>query len=74
MMGMTKMDDAIIELQMKVSFQDSLLEELNQVIVDQQDQLSRLELAIETLKVQMNTMQTSMHQENSQQHEIPPHY
>jgi SlyX protein len=71
---MAEMDDAIIELQMKVSFQDSLLEELNQVIIDQQDQIARLQLAIETLKVQMNTMQTSMHQENGPQHEIPPHY
>lgn len=68
------MEDAIIDLQMKLAFQDSLLEELNQVIIDQQDQLSRLELAIETLKVQMHTMQTSMHSETTQQHEIPPHY
>jgi len=74
MMGMTKMEDAIIDLQTKVAFQDSLLEELNQVIVDQQDQISRLELAIETLKVQINTMQTSLHQEVGQQHEVPPHY
>jgi SlyX protein len=68
------MSDAIIDLQMKISFQDGLLEDLNQVIIDQQNQLSKLELAIETLKVQMSTMQTSMHQGNGQQHEIPPHY
>lgn len=68
------MEDSIIDLQMKVSFQEGLLEDLNQVIIDQQQQISRLELAIETIKVQMRTMQTSMHQENSQQHEIPPHY
>jgi SlyX protein len=68
------MSDAIIDLQMKISFQDGLLEDLNQVIIDQQNQLSKLELAIETLKVQMRTMQTSMHQGNGQEHEIPPHY
>lgn len=67
-------NEAIIDLQMKLSFQDGLLEDLNQVIIGQQDQISRLELAIETLKVQMSTMQTSMHQGNGQQHEIPPHY
>ena len=66
--------EAIIDLQMKLSFQDGLLEDLNQVIIGQQDQIARLELAIETLKVQMSTMQTSMHQGNGQQHEIPPHY
>ncbi len=67
------MNDDIIDLQTKLSFQDGLLEQLNQVVTDQQQQISRLELAIETLKVQVNTMQTAT-QEPGQQHEIPPHY
>ncbi|MBE0438485.1 MAG: SlyX family protein [Gammaproteobacteria bacterium] len=68
------MNNEIVDLQMKLSFQEALLDDLNQVIIDQQQQISRLELAIETIKVQMRTMQTSIHQENGQQHEIPPHY
>ncbi len=71
---MASVEENIIDLQTKLSFQDGLLEDLNQVIIGQQDQIARLELAIETLKVQMSTMQTSMHQGNGQQHEIPPHY
>jgi SlyX protein len=71
---MSAESEAIIDLQMKLSYQDDLLEDLNQVIIGQQDQIAKLELAIETLKVQMSTMQTSMHQGNGQQHEIPPHY
>ncbi len=71
---MANTQEDIIDLQMKLSFQDGLLEDLNQVIIGQQDQIAKLELAIETLKVQMSTMQTSMHQGNGQQHEIPPHY
>ncbi len=67
------MNDEIIDLQTKLSFQDGLLEELNQVVTDQQQQISRLELAIEILKVQVNTMQTAT-QESGTQHEIPPHY
>ncbi|MFW5451215.1 MAG: SlyX family protein [Methylophagaceae bacterium] len=67
------MNDDIIDLQTKLSFQDGLLEQLNQVVTDQQQQISRLELAIETLKVQINTMQTAT-QESGPQHEIPPHY
>jgi SlyX protein len=66
-------NDEIIDLQTKLSFQDGLLEELNQVVTDQQQQISRLELAIEILKVQVNTMQTAT-QESGTQHEIPPHY
>ncbi|PHS68894.1 MAG: hypothetical protein COB23_08260 [Methylophaga sp.] len=67
------MKDEIIDLQTKLSFQDSLLEELNQVVIDQQQQISRLELALDSMKVQINTMQTGT-QEPGQQHEIPPHY
>jgi len=70
---MTDMNDEIVELQMKMSFQDGLLEDLNQVVIDQQQQISRLELALETMKVQVNTMQTGT-QEAGQQHELPPHY
>ena len=62
---MTVNENDIIDLQTRLAFQDGLLEDLNQVIIDQQDQISRLELAIETLKVQMRTMQTSMHQSNN---------
>jgi SlyX protein len=71
---MANSQEAIIDLQMKLSFQDGLLEDLNQVIIGQQNQIARLELAVETLKVQMSTMQTSTHQGNGQQHEVPPHY
>lgn len=66
------MTDDIIELQTKLSFQDGLLEELNQVVTDQQQQISRLELALETLKVQVQTMQTT--QLVSESNEPPPHY
>ena len=67
------MQDAIDDLQMKLSFQEELLERLNQVVTDQQKQISNLELALETMKVQVNTMQT-ISQEPGSQHELPPHY
>ncbi|PHS32720.1 MAG: hypothetical protein COA95_02950 [Methylophaga sp.] len=67
------MQNAIDDLQMKLAFQDELLEQLNQVVTDQQQQLSRLELALESMKLQVNTMQTAS-QESGQQHELPPHY
>lgn len=67
------MQDAINELQMKVSFQDDLLEQLNQVVTKQQQQLTRLELALEAMKVQVNTMQTTT-EGTIMEHELPPHY
>jgi len=67
------MQNAIDDLQMKLAFQDDLLEQLNQVVTNQQQQITNLELALENMKVQVNTMQTSS-QEGGQQHELPPHY
>ncbi|MDO7597163.1 MAG: SlyX family protein [Pseudomonadota bacterium] len=71
---MSSLNDEIVDLQMKMSFQDNLLEELNQVIIDQQKQISRIELMLETMKLQMNTMQTGSQQESEPQYELPPHY
>ncbi|NOQ81459.1 MAG: hypothetical protein GQ548_02890 [Methylophaga sp.] len=67
------MQEAIDDLQMKLAFQEDLLEQLNQVVTNQQQQITNLELALETMKVQVNTMQTGT-QEAGQQHELPPHY
>jgi len=66
------MDQAIIDLQTKLSFQDELLEQLNQVITDQQQQISRLEIRFEALKSQVQTMQNT--QVVSDSNEQPPHY
>lgn len=71
---MENTEEAIIELQTKLSFQEDLLESLNQVIIDQQGQIAKLERTIEAIIGQMNTMQTAMQQGNGQSHEIPPHY
>jgi len=67
------MQNVIDDLQMKLAFQDDLLEQLNQVVTNQQQQITNLELALETMKVQVNTMQTAS-QESGPQHELPPHY
>lgn len=69
----TEIQNSIDDLQMKLAFQDDLLEHLNQVVTNQQQQITNLELALETMKVQVNTMQTAG-QESGPQHELPPHY
>jgi len=66
-------EEAIIELQTKLSFQEDLLESLNQVIIDQQGQIAKLKRTVEAIIGQMDSMQSAM-QDNGQQQEIPPHY
>lgn len=62
---------AIIEIQTKVSFQEDLLENLNQVIIDQQAQITKLQRTVEAMIAQVNSIQTS---QSKDQQEIPPHY
>lgn len=62
---------AIIELQTKVAFQEDLLENLNQVIIDQQAQITKLQRTVEAMIAQVDNIQTS---QSKNQQEIPPHY
>lgn len=66
-------EEAIVELQTKMSFQEDLLENLNQVIIDQQGQIAKLKRTVEAMIGQMQSIQSSI-EDNAQQQEIPPHY
>ena len=66
-------EEAIIELQTKLSFQEDLLESLNQVVIDQQGQIAKLQRTVESMIGLMDSMQSAM-QDNGPRQEIPPHY
>ena len=67
------MNNDIIDLQTKQVFQEQLLEELNQIITDQQQQITRLENAVLGMKTQLQTLQSST-EDGQSSHEVPPHY
>lgn len=67
------MNDDIIDLQTRVAFQDGLLEELNQVLTNQQQQISRLENTMGVMRSQIETMQSSQ-PEGDVVEPPPPHY
>lgn len=72
MVGLMENNEAaIIELQTKVAFQEDLLENLNQVIIDQQAQITKLQRTVEAMIAQVDNIQTS---QGKNQQEIPPHY
>jgi SlyX protein len=73
MMGTTDMNDDIIDLQTRVAFQDGLLEELNQVLTNQQQQITRLENAMGIMRSQIETMQSTQ-SEGETIEPPPPHY
>jgi len=71
---MTKIEDKIIEIETKITFQEQTIEALNDVIIGQQK-------AIETLKRQLQQLNTKVQQESQHWNnegiiidEKPPHY
>lgn len=66
------MESRISELEIKLSFNEDLLEELNRTVARQQQQLSALEQQVRDLRMQL---QRSLPPESDGSgHEVPPHY
>jgi len=62
----------IEELETKVTFQDHLIEELNQALIQQQNDINKLMRVVENVTSQVERMNEG--NVNSGQNEIPPHY
>ncbi|MEY3950514.1 MAG: SlyX family protein [Polynucleobacter sp.] len=65
-------DERITNLEVKLSFSEDLLEELNQTIYKQQQQIDALVKEVKALKLQMASNLPA--DGNSARDEIPPHY
>jgi SlyX protein len=70
------MNDRLVELETKFSFQEDTIQELNEVIIRQQRQIDELTLRLNRLGEQMEDLQASASgsQSFSLQDEKPPHY
>ncbi len=67
-------ENRLIELEIKVAYQDDLLQTLNTIIATQQQQIDRLERAYKTMHERVSSLALKMPEESSPMHEIPPHY
>ena len=70
---MTDTDHRLTELEIKASFTDDLLEQLNQVIVRQQQQIDQLTHLVVQLRQQLQS-QPLMAEVRNLRDELPPHY
>ena len=70
---MNKLEDRIIELETKISYQEDLIQELNQLVVAQQKKIDELTVLGELLKEQFKELLSSL-PADSPGHEVPPHY
>ncbi len=66
------MDARLSEIEIKLSFSEDLLEELNRIVARQQQQIAALEQQLRELRLQMQRSQPA--DEGGSGHEIPPHY
>lgn len=66
------MQDKLIELQSKLSFQEQSLSELNEALVSQQHQIDRLRLHLQILQDRLQGLEEAEPLQEGQ--EKPPHY
>jgi SlyX protein len=66
-------EQRLIEIETKLAYQEQMLGELNEVLTDQQGQLSRLERIAESLGEQLKSLTESQPASNVTD-ERPPHY
>ena len=65
------MEERVIELEKKVSFQDNIIEELNQVVIEQQRRIDQLQRELQHLKEFITSGDLVRKPEDE---EPPPHY
>lgn len=70
---MQNFEDRIAELEMKLTFQDNLLEELNQALVEQQFVIDKMQIQLRYLANKLKDMQLSNVASRAEE-TPPPHY
>jgi len=61
-------------LELLYSEQDHMIQTLNDIVAQQSQEISRLNLQIEQIRVQLQTLKSDSATEISSEFEIPPHY
>jgi SlyX protein len=64
-------EQRLIELEIKIAYQEDLLQELNKIIAQQQQQILLLEKTCQLLHERMNSFRLENNDEGNEQ---PPHY
>jgi SlyX protein len=67
-----RMEARITELEIKISYAEDMVDELNRTVYRQQQQIDRLLTQVETLRDQVQA--TAPAEQRSLRDELPPHY
>lgn len=68
----SRMDARITELEIKISYAEDLVDELNRTVYRQQQQIDRLLAQVEALREQVRTAAPA--EQRGLRDELPPHY
>lgn len=72
-MDIKKIEELLIQLESKIAFQDATIEELNQVVTQQQIEISRFKEALKIVTERLKSSQSSM-LARPEDETPPPHY
>ncbi len=67
-------EERMIELEIKVAYQDDLLHTLNNIVSEQQLQIQRLDKTCQLLYERINSLSAESNRSNAPIDEVPPHY
>ncbi|MDG1864591.1 MAG: SlyX family protein [Woeseiaceae bacterium] len=70
---MNMQDDRLIDIETKLSYQESLLDQLNSIIIKQQAELDVLKRSLKNLQERISLLNEAS-SENNNINELPPHY
>ena len=69
-----ELDARLVALEIRQAFQDDTLQTLNDVLIDQQRQIERLQHRLEVLAARQEKLQSQLEQDQDQVEPPPPHY
>ncbi|HLP98741.1 MAG TPA: SlyX family protein [Sideroxyarcus sp.] len=67
-------EDRLVDIETKISFQEDLIEELNKTLYQQQQKLDQLEEICRALARHVQALAEAGNEGKSPSHERPPHY
>lgn len=73
-MELTELDERISNLEMKLSFQDDTIEQLNHAIIEQQKVIEDQKVQLTFLINRIKSMQVSSNMASESEETPPPHY
>ncbi|NOT11440.1 MAG: SlyX family protein [Methylococcaceae bacterium] len=66
--------DRIIELEIKVAYQEDLVQDLNHIVAQQQQQIDRLDATVTLLHDRIKSLSVERVGSEEDKNERPPHY